>query len=117
MVKRSIELESLHTNCLSSTQLQLVKKVFASPPTFPIAQVSRTITFYLVRQNQIELAVHVTDGYDFENLGLARSDLDDVYSVIDIVGWTEWALKVRTNTSKVNDDVSPHEESTPLVGV
>lgn len=71
MVKRSIELESLHTICLSRTQLQLVKKVFASPPTFPIAQVSRTITFYLVRQNQIELAVHVTVLYVVDSTTLA----------------------------------------------
>ena len=58
------------------------------------------------------------DDNDFDNLGLARSVMEDVFAIIDIVDGTDMALKVRDNMMAGDTDrrFSIHKESTPLLG-
>ena len=58
------------------------------------------------------------DDNDFDNLGLARSVMEDVFAIIDIIDGTDWALKVRDKMRSGDEDrrYSIHTETTHLLG-
>jgi len=58
------------------------------------------------------------DDNDFDNLGLARSVMEDVFAIIDIIDGTDWALKVRDKMRSGDEDrrYSIHIETTHLLG-